>query len=72
MFDADVLADVPPVERYTFAFEQNTEELDHIFVSKAIAGRGVEVEHVHVNNWQAKVGDRGSDHDPSVARLKVC
>ncbi len=72
MFDADVLANVSPVERYTFLFDQNTEELDHIFVSNNVAEGGVEVEHVHVNNWLARISDRGSDHDPTVARLKVC
>lgn len=72
MFEADVLANVSPVERYTFVFDQNVEQLDHIFVSKAIAQRGVEVEHVHANNWLPSAALRGSDHDPSTVRLRVC
>jgi predicted extracellular nuclease len=72
MFEADVLANITPVERYTYVFDQNTEQLDHIFVSSAVAKRGVEVEHVHVNNWQRVIEDRASDHDPSVVRVRVC
>ncbi|KAI0689067.1 DNase I-like protein [Cytidiella melzeri] len=72
MFEADVLANVPPVERYTFAFDQNVEQLDHVFVSSAVALRGVQAEHVHVNNWQPTTATRGSDHDPSVVRVRVC
>ncbi|KAJ3546268.1 hypothetical protein NM688_g5532 [Phlebia brevispora] len=71
LFDVDVLADVPPVERYTYVFDHQNEQLDHIFVSKAISERKVEVDHVHVNNWQPSISARGSDHDPSVARLRI-
>ena len=71
--EADVAADVPDVERYTYLFDQNAEQLDHAFVSSAIVGRGgIQVEHVHVNNWQASVDARGSDHDPTVVQLKIC
>ena len=71
--EADVAADVPDVERYTYLFDQNSEQLDHMFVSPAIANRGgVRVEHVHVNNWAPAITARGSDHDPSVAQLRIC
>ena len=72
MFEADTLAGITPVERYTYVFDQNNEQLDHIFVSKAVSERRVEVEHVHVNNWAEVEADRASDHDPSVARLRLC
>lgn len=72
MFEVDALANITPVERYTYVFDQNNEQLDHIFVSKAISEREVEVEHVHVNNWAEQLSDRASDHDPTVARLRVC
>ncbi|KAI0317511.1 DNase I-like protein [Amylostereum chailletii] len=73
VLDADVLAGIPPAERYTYMFGQSAEQLDHVFVSPAVAGRGrVEVEHVHVNNWAASLGGRTSDHDPSVGRVWVC
>ncbi|GJE88271.1 DNase I-like protein [Phanerochaete sordida] len=70
--EVDVAADVDPVERYTYVFDNLQEQLDHVFVSSAVAGRTVEVEHVHVNSWAPDVNTRTSDHDPSVARLRVC
>ena len=70
--DVDEVAGIPPVERYTYVFDQGNEQLDHIFVSNAIAARGVEVEHVHVNNWAQNIDLRASDHDPSITKLKIC
>ena len=70
--EVDEVAGIPDVERYTYVFDQNNEQLDHLFVSDAIAARGVEVEHVHVNNWASDIDNRASDHDPSVAKLNVC
>lgn len=72
--DVNELAGVPPVERYTYVYEQHTQEIDHVFVSDAIARReeGVQVEHVHVNTWAGSVRERASDHDPTVVRLRVC
>ena len=71
--ELDVAADVPLVERYTYLFDQNSEQLDHLFVSDAIVGRGeLAVGHVHVNNWAPALSARASDHDPSVAQVKVC
>ncbi|KAI0821994.1 DNase I-like protein [Trametes gibbosa] len=70
--ELDVAADVPEVERYTYLFDQNSEQLDHLFVSDAIVQRGVAVEHVHVNNWAPSLSARASDHDPTVARVRVC
>ncbi|KAJ8080651.1 hypothetical protein PM082_017485 [Marasmius tenuissimus] len=72
MSEVDELADIPPVERYTYVFDQNTEQLDHMFVSSAIGKRKVEAEHIHVNNWSPSLDVRVSDHDPSVARVRVC
>ncbi|KAI5116998.1 hypothetical protein M0805_002667 [Coniferiporia weirii] len=70
--DVDEVAGIEDVERYTYVFDQNNEQLDHLFVSGAIANRGVEVEHIHVNNWASDISLRASDHDPSVAKLQVC
>ncbi|KAI0685216.1 DNase I-like protein [Cytidiella melzeri] len=72
MFDINDVSGVPPVERYTYVYEQHTQEIDHVFVSDAIARRGTEVEHVHVNTWARSVSERASDHDPTVARVRVC
>ncbi|KAJ6508882.1 DNase I-like protein [Mycena sanguinolenta] len=70
--DIDEVANIPPVERYTYVFDNNCEQLDHMFLSPALSSRGAEVEHIHVNNWAAKIAARVSDHDPSVARIRVC
>lgn len=70
--EVDEVANVPDLDRYTYVFDQNHQQLDHMFVSHAIAKRKVEVEHVHINNWAPKYEERTSDHDPSVARLRVC
>lgn len=71
--EVDVAANIPDVERYTYLFDQNAEQLDHVFVSSAIAARGgIAVEHVHVNSWAASLAARASDHDPTVAQLKIC
>lgn len=67
--DLDAVAGIKPAERYTYLFDGQAQQLDHMFVSEALR-KGAEYEHVHVNTW---VGDAQiSDHDPSVARLDVC
>ena len=43
--DIDEVAGLPAAERYTYAFDMNSEQLDHIFVSPALAARGAQVEH---------------------------
>jgi len=70
--EADVLADISPVERYTYVYDGNSEQLDHLFFSEAISSRGVDIEHIHVNNYATDITNRASDHDPSVAQFRVC
>ncbi|KAJ7069845.1 DNase I-like protein [Mycena amicta] len=70
MTDIDEIASVPDVERYTYVFANNCEQLDHIFLSPAITC--AEVEHIHVNNWAPTVDARVSDHDPTVAKISLC
>lgn len=72
MSDIDVVAGVPPVERYTYVFDNTCEQVDHMFLSPALSARGAEIEHVHVNNWAASLDARLSGHDPSVAKVLVC
>ncbi|KLO04878.1 DNase I-like protein [Schizopora paradoxa] len=72
LHEVDEVANIPPVERYTYVFDQQNEQLDHLFVSSAIASRGLEVEHVHVNQFSETIEMRGSDHDPSIAKLNIC
>ncbi|KIJ24086.1 hypothetical protein M422DRAFT_195143, partial [Sphaerobolus stellatus SS14] len=72
LIEADELAGLPPVERYTYAFDMNNEQLDHIFVSPSVALRPVQVEHVHVNQFATSLTLQISDHDPSVATIRLC
>jgi len=72
VIDINEVAGVPPVERYTYVYDQHAQEIDHIFISSAVAARGADVEHVHVNTWASSAGEQASDHDPSVARIWVC
>ncbi|KAF8176985.1 Endonuclease/exonuclease/phosphatase [Pholiota molesta] len=70
--DIDEAAGIPPVERYSYVYDQNSEQLDHVLVSPAVKLRGVNFEHVHVNTWAPTLSARVSDHDPSVGRIRVC
>ena len=66
----DDVVDMPVEERYTYLFDQNTQALDHMFVSPALT-KGAKYEHLHLNSWQ-NYDNQVSDHDPSVAKLNVC
>jgi len=70
----DEMVDIPPVERYTYVFDQNSEQLDHAFVSPAIEKYKdkAAIEHIHVNSWSPSFDNRISDHDPSVGNFSVC
>ena len=68
--DLDEVAKVKDEERYTYLFDMQAQELDHMFVSKEVQKKA-KYEHVHVNTW-SKYADQVSDHDPSVAKLNVC
>ena len=70
--DINEASGLDPVERYTYVYEQHMQEIDHMFVSDAIAKRGTQVEHVHVNTWARSLSERASDHDPTVAKVWVC
>ena len=59
---------LPQPERYSYVFEGNSQQLDHILVSRALMSPGAEYDSVHVN---AEFADQVSDHDPQVARLRV-
>ncbi|KAG4418919.1 hypothetical protein IFR04_007955 [Cadophora malorum] len=70
LLDLDDVTLTPSTERYTYMYDMNCQELDHMFVSPALI-LGAAFEHVHVNTWSS-LADQKSDHDPSVARLNVC
>ncbi|KAG7447104.1 uncharacterized protein BT62DRAFT_980246 [Guyanagaster necrorhizus] len=67
----DEVAGIADVEQYTYVYNQNMQQLDHIFISSAIVKRGVEAEHMHVNNWSS-YDSRTSDHDPTVGKIRLC
>ncbi|QRW00470.1 endonuclease/exonuclease/phosphatase family protein [Ceratobasidium sp. AG-Ba] len=74
MQDLDVVVGHDPVERYTYTYDMNNQQLDHALVSPAIWNKtgGAEWEHIHVNTWRETTALRASDHDPSVGRLRLC
>ena len=55
--------------RYTYVYRGNSQVLDHVLVSEALA-EGAEAETVHVNA-EFPAADRASDHDPVVVRLSL-
>jgi uncharacterized protein len=61
---------LPENERYSFVFQGNSQSLDHILVSDALAG-GAQFDAVHVNAEFAATAQRASDHDPLVAGLTI-
>ena len=71
MHDADAVVNINPVERYTYQYDMNAQQLDHILVSNE-AAKTLEYEHIHVNTWAESYEARVSDHDPSVGRLRLC
>ena len=71
LVDINVAAQIPVAERYTYTYDMDMEELDHMFVSTAIAAQSLAAEHVHVNTW-VSYDDQVSDHDPTVAKLNLC
>jgi predicted extracellular nuclease len=68
----DLPRTLPARERYTYVFEGNSQVLDHILISRALAdgpGRraGYEYDIVHANS---EFSEQVSDHDPQVVRLR--
>jgi uncharacterized protein len=68
----DLPRTLPAPERYTYVFEGNSQVLDHILISRALAGppsgrRGYEYDIVHTNS---EFADQASDHEPQVVRLR--
>ena len=70
LIDLDVAAGILPMNRYTYTFDGNTQQLDHMYVSLKLA-RMPQSEHVHFGSWVSD-DDLVSDHDPSVAKINVC
>jgi predicted extracellular nuclease len=56
-----------PAERYSYVFEGNSQELDHIYVTRSLLP-GAQFQPIHIN---AEFADQVSDHDPLVASLRI-
>ena len=61
---------IPEDERYSFIFQGNSQQLDHILVSDSLLD-GAEVDIVHVNSEFAETDSRASDHDPVLASFSL-
>ncbi len=64
----DLPRTLPQDERYTYVFDGNSQVLDHILVSPALAAEVTDYDVVHTN---AEFAEQVSDHDPQVAELEV-
>lgn len=61
---------LPDTERYSFIFQGNSQQLDHILLSEAL-NREAEFDILHVNSEFAEMPERASDHDPLLAGLFI-
>ncbi|PZO12370.1 MAG: multifunctional hydrolase/phosphatase/nucleotidase [Leptolyngbya foveolarum] len=66
----NLINNIPEDERYSFIFQGNSQELDHILVSDALAARA-DIDIVHVNTERAEIPQLASDHDPVLTRLNL-
>ena len=66
----NLINNIPEDERYSFIFQGNSQELDHILVSDSLI-TDAEVDIVHTNVEFAETEERGSDHDPVITRLTI-
>jgi predicted extracellular nuclease len=57
---------LPQSERYTYVFEGNSQDLDHILLSDGLFSGVWDYDVVHVNS---EFADQISDHDPQIVRL---
>ncbi|HEY6924848.1 MAG TPA: endonuclease/exonuclease/phosphatase family protein, partial [Steroidobacteraceae bacterium] len=65
----DTILSLPENERYTYVFEGNSEVLDHILLSPALASFASPVlDVVHTNSDFA---NQTSDHEPDIVRLSL-
>ncbi|HEY7280905.1 MAG TPA: hypothetical protein VID47_04845, partial [Actinomycetota bacterium] len=60
----DLVLTLPEDQQYSYVFEGNTQELDHLLASPAMAGQMALYDPVHIN---AEFAPQVSDHDPLVA-----
>ncbi|WP_439596856.1 M10 family metallopeptidase C-terminal domain-containing protein [Falsiroseomonas sp.] len=58
---------LPPLERYSYNFDGNSQSLDHILVNAGLAG-DTRFDAVHVNS---EFAEQSSDHDPLLALIAL-
>ncbi|MDA3630248.1 endonuclease/exonuclease/phosphatase family protein [Saccharopolyspora sp. WRP15-2] len=56
---------LPPLERYSYVYEGNSQQLDHILATPPLKA---DYDVVHIN---AEFADQTSDHDPQIARFTL-
>jgi len=64
----DLATLLPTQERYSYEFDGNAQQLDHILVTSRLA-QGAQYDAVHINSEFA--GDRPTDHDPQLTLLRM-
>jgi predicted extracellular nuclease len=65
-FLSDLPRTLPLEQRYSYVFQGNSQVLDHILISRTLAGEPYEYDVVHINS---EFADQASDHDPQVVRF---
>ncbi|WP_445400170.1 endonuclease/exonuclease/phosphatase family protein [Streptomyces sp. LE64] len=58
---------LPAGDRYSYAYQGNSQVLDQILVSPSVRRGGFSYDTVHIN---AEFADQNSDHDPQVLRVR--
>ncbi|MFJ4673443.1 lamin tail domain-containing protein [Kitasatospora purpeofusca] len=64
----DLPRTLPLAERYTYVYEGNSQVLDHILISPALAARAYSYDIVHLNS---EFATQLSDHDPQIVRIPL-
>ncbi|MER5355953.1 lamin tail domain-containing protein [Kitasatospora sp. NPDC002551] len=64
----DLPRTLPLAERYTYVYEGNSQVLDHILISPALAAKAYSYDIVHLNS---EFATQLSDHDPQVVRIPL-
>jgi predicted extracellular nuclease len=64
----DLPATLPLRRRYTYVYQGNSQVLDHVLITRALASDGFRYDVVHVN---AEFSNQVSDHDPQVVDLDL-
>lgn len=59
---------LPANQRYSYVYEGNSQTLDHILMTSALANRA-QLDIVHINSDFMEADGRVSDHDPLLARI---